>query len=360
MTVISSWTGFDPLQEVWLGDVYPAHFYDHLPADIRQVFRVITEWTQQDLHVIQQFLTDRGVTVRRPSYTDNPQDYVKDGGLVKPAICPRDDFLVYGPKLVIPHALEQQWQSNPESFPWHQALDDYRAAGAEIVVNRSPLNMGGASTIRLGRDFYLDCVYSRQYHHWDQAQCQQIFQQQVVPVWPESRCHYIDNGGHVDACFSVLAPGLILATEYFDSYDTFFPGWHRIMLSQPEFKQHQGSYTAGFGHNSRWHLPGCELPTSFNDHVIRYASDWIGNYRETYFEVNCLMLDPNNVMILGHNAAVNEQLTAYGIKVHEMPFRCRTFWDGGLHCLTLDVRRHGHSRDFFAYQIPSGSGGSHA
>jgi hypothetical protein len=35
MSLVNSNCGFTKLEEVWLGDVYPANFYDHLPSDRR-------------------------------------------------------------------------------------------------------------------------------------------------------------------------------------------------------------------------------------------------------------------------------------------------------------------------------------
>jgi len=32
---------------------------------------------------------------------------------------------------------------------------------------------------------------------------------------------------------------------------------------------------------------------------------------------------------------------------HSLPFRTRTFWDGGLHCITLDIRRNDDMIDLF-------------
>ena len=63
---LHSFDCFTRLREVWLGDVYPVHFYDHLDSQVRDTFRIITEWTKQDLDFIEQWLTDWGVVVRRP------------------------------------------------------------------------------------------------------------------------------------------------------------------------------------------------------------------------------------------------------------------------------------------------------
>jgi hypothetical protein len=68
MSLVNSNCGFTKLEEVWLGDVYPASFYDHLPSAVRDAFYTITEWTKEDLAPIEHKLQELGVTVRRPEY----------------------------------------------------------------------------------------------------------------------------------------------------------------------------------------------------------------------------------------------------------------------------------------------------
>ena len=52
-------------------------------------------------------------------------------------------------------------------------------------------------------------------------------------------------------------------------------------------------------------------------------------------------------MMMGHNSGVFEELQRNGITVHSVPFRTRTFWDGGVHCITLDIRRDDSPVDLF-------------
>ena len=67
----------------------------------------------------------------------------------------------------------------------------------------------------------------------------------------------------------------------------------------------------------------------------------MGYSEETYFDVNCLVVDENNVIFSGHNPQVFKKLEKYGINPIVCPFRHRLFWDGGTHCITLDLVREG-------------------
>ena len=73
--MVNSHDSWSKLQEVWLGDVYPASWYDHLAPEVRDCFHEITEKTKQDLEKIQKKLESFGVKVRRPIY-NNIDDFL--------------------------------------------------------------------------------------------------------------------------------------------------------------------------------------------------------------------------------------------------------------------------------------------
>lgn len=342
LPVINSYTNWGRLEEVWLGDVYPASWYDHLPSEIRDCFHEITEKTQQDLAVIQRKLEELNVNVVRPEY-DRIEDFMDPRGyLRKPDITPRDIFVVYENKLL--------GRVNSAS-PWKTALDRYRK-DSRCHIDFPPAFdhlgfMCGANTVRVGKDLYLDVIHGRNDNSSIQQKHQE-FQDKVAPLWPNSRIHLLENGGHVDGCFAVAKPGVLITSRYFTDYDRTFPGWHQVNVTDPEFfDRRHAAFRAGPGHNGKWYMSGMTNQLAFQDHVIQHALDWIGDYTETFFEVNCLVVDEKNILMLGENEKVAAELERHGITVHWMPFRTRTFWDGGLHCLTLDIRRQDSAVDLF-------------
>jgi hypothetical protein len=76
LPVINSHNSWSQLEEVWLGDVYPAAWYNELPSDVRDIFWQLTEITQQDLCAIQKVLETFGITVQRPHY-NRIEDFLK-------------------------------------------------------------------------------------------------------------------------------------------------------------------------------------------------------------------------------------------------------------------------------------------
>jgi hypothetical protein len=335
---INSFTNWGKLEEVWLGDCYPAHFYNDLESEVRDVFYEITQKTKEDLAVIQRKLEEFGVQVRRPRY-DRIEDFLiphqhptSAGQLCKPMITPRDHFLVMGNTLYM-----ASWFHRP----WADTIADYLQDPDSRIVDTGNMPAGqhvcGANTVRAGRDLYLDTYFQK--GSADVQYLQETFK--------DYRLHLLNNGGHVDGCFAVLKPGVLLTSKYFSDYDRTFPGWSRININEPEFAKHSLSRRKGPSTNGKWYLPGIAESAKFNAHVIAHAKDWVGAYTETYFEVNCLVIDERNVFILGENDGVFRELERHGITAHSLPFRTRTFWDGGLHCLTLDIRRQDNRIDLF-------------
>jgi hypothetical protein len=323
--LINSHNSWSQLQEVWLGDIYPREWYDHLPPDVRDVFYYLTDITKQDLGIIQNTLESFGVTVRRPVY-QNKELYMEQGQLIKPQICPRDHFVVLGNKIITELHLCQAWRP---------ALDHYAQDPQCGIVFKTDHVIGalnGANIVRLNQRLIIDSPVSLE--KLKEFDCLQDYEITMV-----------NNGGHLDGCFAVLKPGLLLAGHYFDDYDRTFPGWQKIILDQPEFHTHQGSVwnrpKTSPNHNGKWWFPGQGHHLSFNEHIIAHAQDWVGDYTETYFDLNCLVINEANVVMLGYNQVLEQVLQGHDITVHWVPFRTRTFWDGGMHCLTLDIRRSG-------------------
>jgi hypothetical protein len=341
LPIINSHTNWGQLEEVWLGDVYPASWYDHLSSDVRDCFYEITEKTQQDLGVIQRKLEELGVHVVRPEYHNIEQFMDPRGYLRKPEITPRDNYLVYQNSLL---------GRVDDQSPWKSALDRYRQ-DSRCCIDYPPAFdhlgfMCGANTVRAGRDLYLDIKHNG--NNSTDEQKHQEFANKVVPLWPNSRMHLLDNGGHVDACFAVARPGVLITSKYFDDYDRTFPGWHQLNVTEPEFFDQQfAAFRTGPQGNGKWYMQGMTNRLAFQDHVIQHALDWVGDYTETFFEVNCLVVNENNILMMGQNDKVAAELERHGITVHWLPFRTRTFWDGGLHCLTLDIRRQDSAVDLF-------------
>ena len=327
LPIVNSHNSWSRLEEVWLGDVYPASWYDHLDSQVRDVFHQLTEITKHDLNKIHHILESLGVVVRRPKYDSMNLFVDHNERLIKPQICPRDHFVVIGNSLI-----GHTWHFDA----WRHIVDEYVSNSQCSIINSNNPCINGANVVRVGRDIIID---------------RDVFDYTYSGEFPEYRVQVVDNGGHMDGCFAILKPGLILANHYYQDYDRTFPGWEIIYLDNPTY---HAAPSTGYQQpypvcNGKFWDTTVGTNRMFNQHVVQHALDWVGNYTETYFELNCLVIDEHNVVMLSESPKLAERLEKEGITVHWVPFRARSFWDGGIHCLTVDIRRQSVIEDFFKH-----------
>ena len=338
---------WDRLKYVWLGDVWPKHFYDDLKPEIRDAFYQITEWTKEDLNNIQKKLEQLGVQVDRP-YVDGPKEIYLDltlnsifrnekseliKDLPKPPITPRDANTLLGNNLV--------FGDLHNIIPYKTLLS--KIDKRYLISASEYRRLSGASLVKLGKDLVIDFQLPNNISKEDTLKEIYQFSNSTVNKFSQYRWSIGTQGGHVDACFMPLREGLLLASRYYKDYELLFPGWETINLSAPTYAHH--TKFNGFGH--RLHIPGFNHPPHLNKFLEDYCSEWIGNYTETFFEVNILVIDERNILCMGNHESLFEELDKRNITPHVVPFRTRSFWDGGLHCVTLDIIRDGELRDYY-------------
>jgi len=72
-----------------------------------------------------------------------------------------------------------------------------------------------------------------------------------------------------------------------------------------------------------------------------------GNSKETVFEVNMLIVNEHNVICIAEDDRACRKLESIGITPHVIDISTCGFWDGGIHCLTLDINRQGEKLDYW-------------
>jgi hypothetical protein len=327
---VNAFNGFDPLIEVWLGGVYPTDFYYDFESEVRDAFEQITEMTTEDLNNIQKILKSKNVLVRRPVFDGNRDNYVNEQGfLIKPPIMPRDTELTLGNTFY-------HLRSDYKVDPWQQQIELMLTHGVDIKFGPSGHDlscMQPPSVVRCGNDLYVD-IDSHQ-HVMPQISS-------TLVNWAnEYRVHLISTGGHSDGVFCPVQEGLIITTHWIDNYTKTFPGWEVFKIPQ--------EFTGIAGHEQNWWVPGMKFSSNglFAQHIEQRALNWVGNYKETQFSANMLVIDHKTVLAVNQNPLLTEFLSNRGIEVIIADFRCKGFWDGGMHCLTCDIRRHGNKKNYF-------------
>ena len=372
---------WDPLQVSLVGKTYPPEFYSWIKdSTTRTRFEKLAEETEEDYQSLIRLLTDRfGVCVMRPEFPDDLNSLYIDNKWVQPPTAPRDYFLMIHDKFWIPvvpnasHAWSVFYRQNklfwwpdfvrPDDFYsaypefaddirikfnrfskidqahldaklsfYNHVYDDITAAGTEIVETNLDF-INGCFVSRIGQDLY----FATQTYHDDK----QTILNQVNKLFPTTTNRIVNSGGHGDAVYCPVAPGLIISLNDIPTYADTFPGWEVVYLP-PSNYAHMREFEYSMKRNKgRWFMPGFEQDNNLVNMVDHYFDEWVGQVSETVFDVNILIVDPKNIVVSTHNDLVEAACARHGIEVHVVPFRHKYFWDCGIHCVTNDLNRKG-------------------
>ena len=393
MNQYNVWNKWDKLKTVVLGDCYRGEFFKDIKnSRVRSALTKIAEETQEDLEYYQQVLKDFGCNVLRPvlDANDSIMNYVNDNGAVngkqgvpRSPLQPRDTQFVAGNKLYLlggehnivevlkkynnedalqignlltldEHASTRHF--NEERFyelageswgsyeDYKNNLDYFSKLPNDILEEISEFHQWGNFNITapsytvVGRDIYVDIAE----HRLRNSQIE-ILKNNFTNL----RLNKLYHGGHSDGCFHTLKPGAILSLREIQNYENTFPNWDVCYLPDQSWDKVSGFTKLKKQVGGKWWVPGEEENDEFTHFVETWLQDWVGYVEESVFDVNVLVLDEHHVCVNNMNPTVIEFLKKHRMEPVHVPWRHRYFWDGGLHCITLDLEREGSQEDYF-------------
>jgi hypothetical protein len=372
-----------------VGCSYSPEFYSFIEnVRVRNVMERIARETEEDYQKLIKLLKSFGVEVLRPKVSDNYKDYMVNGKIVAPPMTPRDYTIMLGTDFYfkstnITRRLAENWEiwkgeswpavpttdkdiknlpsfvkkeieewflgyplespslSKLTQFSWGQVLDHVSNNGTIVYNFVAPElhHFNSAEITRIGKDIYLGT------HHYGMYDHEQI--KNLSIIYPEYRWHIVDTGGHSDATYCPVKPGLIVSLQDVPSYAKTFPGWEVVYLPGQSWAKVRPFLNLKEKNGGKWWVPGEELNDEFTNFVEIWLDHWVGYVEETVFDVNILVIDEKNVVVNNYNEEVFRALEQHGVTAHIVNFRHRYFWDGGLHCITADVHREGTMKDYF-------------
>jgi hypothetical protein len=370
---------WDPLKVCVVGRGYPPEYYSWITVPhVRELFERIAIETEEDFQNIIKKLQSFGVEVLRPTVpTDIAACRSPSGRLHKPPITPRDTMGMFGTKFYesYTNSTIQHFYKNVKDSSWpeltsgffnlpehiqrecidmHGLLDfektlelpgsyDHvfeivKQQGNQVIANSKDY-LNSAMVARIGRDLFL----GTQEYTQNQDELMTAFDQE----FPLTRNHIINTGGHGDGTYCPVCPGLIISLYDVSTYADIFPGWEVVYLPKQSWDSVEPFINLKEKNKGKWWIPGFEHDDAVINVVEQWLGHWTGYVEETVFDVNMLIVDPKNVMVFSYNQQVFDALDRYGITPHIVPFRHRFFWDGGIHCVTLDLHREGTMQDYF-------------
>ena len=332
MKIIESFTGFQPLEEAWIGGTYPTSFYKHLPNEIEDTFCRISEQTQTGFDKLEKVLKGLGVTVHKPKFTDNIEDYHDSfGNLIKPPIAPRDWILTLGNELLI----------TPQGYckePYQHVIDLYIKNNENVtILDRSKDPRAWIvfpGVVRVGKRLIVDTAINAINDSLETVK------QAMARYETEYEIFYTNAGGHLDGVFCPIKAKHIFASHWAEKtlYDKTFPDWQVFWIQTEKKNKRNGRW---------WTAENNFYSPIFSKHIEEKAADWVGNSKETVFEANMLVVDEINVICIAEHQPSFKKMRELGIEPHVVDFPTRHFWDGAIHCITVDIRRSGGCLDYF-------------
>jgi len=328
---------WDPLHHVWVGTSYAPAFYEPIKnTRIRDSLQKIASETEEDYNNLVCVLRNFDIQVDRPEI--NPaatiMNYVNSSGqlnygdaksftlIPKPPMQPRDSFLIVGDTIIDSNS-EVSWLE-----PMLQKLNGTRK------INTGPAFDAPLITV-VGDRLIVDC----REHPWLASYIQDLVPDRtVIPV-------YI--GGHNDAVFCPVRPGLIVSTYHHTNYTDTFPGWEIKYIENqswnaiPEWRSFKHSNV------DKWWVPDGDNNPEFANFVDTWLGNWLGYVKETVFDVNMLQIDDHTILVNNYNKEMFDFFKTKKIEPIITPFRHRFFWDGGIHCITADIYREGEINGYF-------------
>ncbi len=336
MSLVNSYTSWQPLEEVIVGRSYDPDYFDFIEnSQVRSQLQQILSETAEDLDNLEKVIQQHGVIVQRPDLPDRDNfiaNQIQGHGAPLPPLTPRDWQITLGQKLL-------------RILPMRE-LDSICGRYGSAVINPHGqsgydpdciLNKASASCIvRVGRDVFFDNS-----DYLTPVQSQWIIDN---VLGSDYRVHEAVTDGHGDAVFAILKPGVILSSRH-DAKIRFaeeFPGWDicRVWDTSIESAMAVGKFKYE-SNPGAWYVQGQTPTEEFTKFVDTYLTEWTGFVAESVFDVNCLVLDEQHVIFSAYNKEVFDFCRKHKIEPIIAELRHSYFWDGGISCCTQDIRRRG-------------------
>jgi hypothetical protein len=338
----NAWNGWDPLKQVVLGNVFEPEFFEDIQDHkLRDLLQQLLYETHEDLNNIRKTLEDLGVEVIQPSSAGNLK-VSRVRGIPKPWLMPRDDFVTLGDKILCTSYIHEDSAARKL---FKTGVVDYWDDKKLIDRETGELSddFWAPQLIRVGNKLIID-----EENYINLAE-------KVLERYPMFAGSKITVGGHTDGVMNLPKPGLVVASTEV-SKETFkdtLPGWDVCIIEHPNIMTSDFSGWYEWVHVKhttlgRWWHPDAKSNPDLVKYVDTWLNDWVGYAEETVFEVNMLSVNEETILSMNYQPEVHKALEKHGIEPIYCRFRHRNFWDGGLHCLTLDTVREGDMQDYFA------------
>lgn len=356
---MSIWTNWDPLEEVIVGNC-DTSIPQNWKVDNKAIplLDTILKETKEDLDNIASTLTNLGVKVYRPkinkfsSRIELPNFEILNA--TNPVV-PRDQYLAFGKTIyqtytsmpdryvdcynyydIFKEMFDQgyNWISQPPP-PLKNLLGKWWADGKEIYHShlKDKLLWHTATFFKCGDTLIVNPKGpgTEQGLEWMKRNINEKIIYNVDTI--------VNGWGHIDHGFYMIDDNTVVCTRS-DWVPKILRNKNMIEIS----KLFSRFDVKGFMDESK-HF---ENKLSY-EWLDKWFMEWKGYAQDVAFNTNVLVVDPKNIIFSVDQPLVFEKLNQLGIHCHVCKVRHNMFWEAGIHCLTLDIKRKGEKRSIIEH-----------
>lgn len=355
------WTEWDKLTDVIVGDCHSPGSFDHLlPPNGANNLNLILEETKEDLNLLSDKLKSYNCVVRRPQLIDPTKIDLPTFNINLPnsPMVPRDQYIVINKTIYQTYtSLTDRYFDGHSFYPCFNDLfnNDYNwiAQPSPQLINLDPTTKWWNGGKQVYQERLTDKVLwhtATMYKTGDKLITNtqgpgtqkglEWCKKNITEVEIVANNSTVMNGwGHIDHGFFFVNDETIVCANkaWIPSYlqhKQIIEIGHYLKDHMSMLEDYKKDFNATQGtHSEQW--------------LETYLDKWRGYDQEISFDTNVLVLDHNCILFSREIPELFKHLEKYEIQCDYVPIRHGTYWEAGIHCLTLDVARAGLRRNIF-------------
>lgn len=341
---MSIWTNWDPLTDVIVTDCYTGDFPTTLSASNQKDFDTIRQETKEDLDNLAKYLSNQfGINAWRPNFNGVPE---------APLVPVRDAYLAYGDNIYSCYTSIQNRYNDAKNY-YHIFSYFFKNEGYNWLTAPVPPKVPKVP-------------------RWWNRRTKNPYQQNEMFLWHPAtmfKCgnHVIVNtdGPGTKNGLEWIKRSLPKDTIVCDNPSEIYGNWghidHGWFMTDDEtvFCKSIEWVPPVLRHKNIIVLPEDGLDKDIEEFkdfadakfenqeqfLTEYVQQWTGFDQMVHFSSNVLVIDSKNVVFSAEVPATFDLLENMGIRCHAVTQRHSGFWEGGTHCMTLDLKRTGERRN---------------
>jgi glycine amidinotransferase len=353
---MSIYTNWDPLEEVIVGNcVTESNAAWNLQATTKLLFDRILRETKEDLDNLADYLTKLNVKVLRPDPSLFPEEIDFSGFKIRnptQPIVPRDQYFVYD------KTIYQTYTSMPDryvdSYSYYNIFRNLFNQGYNWLSQPPPMIKNfpvDSKWYTVGEEIYSKELADKMlWHTATMYKCGDTLitntkgpGSQLGLEWMKRNIdakiinnnnNYTKNFGHIDHGFYMIDDETVICLD---------EDWLPESLKNKKIINLKGLYLS-FDYEKFTASTNNGTDKLTTEWLDKWFTEWKGYAQKVAFEANVLVVDSKNIIFSTTQPAVFKLLNSHGINCHVCEIRHGLFWEAGIHCLTLDIKRNGQKR----------------